>query len=430
MQSDKITTPFGRRSMTLALVKRQMMSAETKASLSVDKWKVYRDICEAREKLGLQHRALAVLNALLSFFPDSELKPDGMLVVFPSNAQLSARSHGICSRTLRRNLAALTEAGVIERHDSPNGKRYAHRNKTGSIEIAFGFSLEPLLKRAHEFAEMAEQVAEQRMQLKRSKDMLSLCRRDIRKLIAIGNLASNENSEARLDSILAQLPRTANLAQIESVLRQLQVLKEEVINTLKKEKKLDVLSVSDGHNVRHIEESESESLPESENGEALNAERMPQAHEDNAKRLTVSPSIPLDMVLRACPEIINYSPQGIIRTWHDLASAASLARSMLGISSHTYHRSVTVMGPMNAAIVLAGMLEKLDSIQSPAAYLCDLSKRAERQGFSPVPLVMSLLRAKHMLSKTSMACKTPDALANTSSHPRPVVRISGSCYGE
>ena len=48
---------------------------------------VFRAICEAKEPLGLRDRALAVLNALLSFHPETALSGDN-LVVFPSNEQL------------------------------------------------------------------------------------------------------------------------------------------------------------------------------------------------------------------------------------------------------------------------------------------------------------------------------------------------------
>ncbi|MBO9134819.1 replication initiation protein RepC, partial [Rhizobium sp. B209b/85] len=52
--------------------------------------------------LGLSDRALAVLNALLSFYLGNELSAKHGLAVFPSNAQLSIRAHGIAPATLRR----------------------------------------------------------------------------------------------------------------------------------------------------------------------------------------------------------------------------------------------------------------------------------------------------------------------------------------
>ncbi|NTE65219.1 replication initiation protein RepC, partial [Agrobacterium tumefaciens] len=69
MEGGQVTTPFGRRPVTLALVKRQIATARIKEGKTADKWKVFRDASEAREVLGLQDRSLAVLDALLSFYP-------------------------------------------------------------------------------------------------------------------------------------------------------------------------------------------------------------------------------------------------------------------------------------------------------------------------------------------------------------------------
>ncbi len=67
MQIGSVTTPFGRRPAKLSLVKRQIETREQSSRGEIDKWKVFRDACEARELLGVQDRALAVLNALLTF---------------------------------------------------------------------------------------------------------------------------------------------------------------------------------------------------------------------------------------------------------------------------------------------------------------------------------------------------------------------------
>lgn len=61
--------------------------------------------------LGIQSNSLAVLDALLSFYPENDLRQDVPLIVFPSNAQLSLRAHGMAGSTLRRHLAVLVEAG-------------------------------------------------------------------------------------------------------------------------------------------------------------------------------------------------------------------------------------------------------------------------------------------------------------------------------
>src|SRR6218665_1833432 len=140
MESGNVTTPFGRRSMTLGMFASQVASREIEPDKSVDKWKLFRALCEARPLLGVTDRALAVLNALLSFYPKNELSEEHGLVVFPSNAQLSLRAHGMAEQTIRRHLAVLIEAGLLIRKDSPNGKRYAHKSRSGEINEAFGFS--------------------------------------------------------------------------------------------------------------------------------------------------------------------------------------------------------------------------------------------------------------------------------------------------
>ncbi len=60
--------------------------------------KLFRRICEARTVLGVSDRSLAVLNALLSFYPKTELSDEHGLVVFPSNDQLSLRAMECRSR--------------------------------------------------------------------------------------------------------------------------------------------------------------------------------------------------------------------------------------------------------------------------------------------------------------------------------------------
>src|SRR6187402_3473746 len=183
MQTGSVTTPFGRRSMTLAMLASQYEAQAIGSDQSVDKWKIFRALCEARPLFGLTDRALAVLNALLSFYPGNELSAGQGLVVFPSNAQLAIRAHGIAPATLRRHLAALVEAGLLLRKDSPNGKRFARRDGQGVVEQAYGFNIAPLIARAAEIQSLAIQVTTGRNLLRATRERLSLCRRDVAKLI-------------------------------------------------------------------------------------------------------------------------------------------------------------------------------------------------------------------------------------------------------
>ncbi len=179
------TTPFGRRPLSLG-----MMAAQAAAKACPDdavghKWRIFRDVTEAKDHLAVSDRALAVLSALLTFHPETALSPGTPLVVFPSNRELSLRSHGPSPATLRRALAQLVAAGLVIRRDSPNGKRYARRDGAGAIARAFGFDLTPLVARAGEFAALARAVraaARRRLLL---REEIALHRRDLSKILAL-----------------------------------------------------------------------------------------------------------------------------------------------------------------------------------------------------------------------------------------------------
>ena len=82
MQSHVSTTPFGRRSLTLAHVASQATAKARPPDKAVHKWQVFRAICTAKGRIGVSERALAVLDALLSFHPETTLSGEG-LIVFP-----------------------------------------------------------------------------------------------------------------------------------------------------------------------------------------------------------------------------------------------------------------------------------------------------------------------------------------------------------
>ncbi|MFB2567511.1 plasmid replication protein RepC [Rhizobium sp. IMFF44] len=395
MQNGSVTTPFGRRPMTLALLRQQIAVTRIEPNKSVDKWKVFRDASEARQKLGLQDRSLAVLDALLSFYPETELRRDAQLVVFPSNAQLTLRAHGIAGATLRRHLALLVEAGLIVRKDSANGKRYARRGRTGEIENAFGFDISPLLLRAEELAIMAQQVVAERIAFRRAKESLTICRRDVRKLITAavtegigGKWALIEDS---YDALVARIPRSPTMSDIISVLEEMKLLRGEIINLLETQQKIENCSTNDAHNEQHIQSSNPESLNELEPSFRTKLEmRSSQRGGSQKEPMQI---FPLALVLKACPEISSYGPTRIINNWRDLMSAAVVVRSMLGVSASAYQHACEIMGPENAASTIACILERSGHINSAGAYLRDLTSKAKRGEFSLGPALMALLRA-------------------------------------
>ncbi|CAN7642708.1 plasmid replication protein RepC [Pararhizobium sp. LjRoot238] len=395
MQIGSVTTPFGRRPMTLALVRRQIETSEIKPGKTADKWKVFRDASEARELLGLQDRSLAVLDALLSFYPDSQLRQDAQLIVFPSNAQLTLRAHGIAGATLRRHLALLVEAGLIVRKDSANGKRYARKDKAGAIDSAFGFDLSPLLMRADELAMSAQQVVADRFALRRAKENLTICRRDVRKLISVaieeGASGNWESIEAMYIGLVGRIPRSPTLGDVRSILDEMELLQQEIINILEMQQKDENISINGDHSERHIQNSNTESIHEVEPSSRQEQDAKA-VGDDRPKREPVR-NFPLGMVMRACPEIAMYGTGGTIGSWREMMGAAVVVRSMLGVSPSAYQEACEVMGPENAAAAMACILERTGHINSPGGYLRDLTRKAARGEFSLGPVLMALLRA-------------------------------------
>lgn len=400
MQVGNVTTPFGRRGISLALVKGQLETAECDNGLAIDKWLVFRNVCEAKESLGLQDRALAVLSALLSFFPHAELSHERSLVVFPSNTQLALRAHGIADTTLRRHLMALVEAGLIHRKDSPNGKRYAHRSRDGEIEDAFGFSLAPLLVRTEELALLAQQVSEERIRFKRAKEALTLCRRDVRKLISAameeGAAGDWERLENGYITIVARIPRSPTRPQIDSVLQELTTLREEVLNQLNMQLNIENSAGNARQNERHIQNSNPDSITELEpRSKKEQGERAVQKNRQIAGGLQ---GFPLSMILKACPQISDFAPGGSIAGWRDLMSAAVVIRTMLGVSPSAYQDACEAMGQENAATAMACILERAEHINSPGGYLRDLTRKAARGEFGLGPMLMALMRTNSVSS--------------------------------
>ncbi|MBO9101932.1 MULTISPECIES: plasmid replication protein RepC [unclassified Rhizobium] len=394
MQNGSVTTPFGRRPMTLALVKAQFKVSEIREGKSADKWKVYRDVCDARTLLGLRDRALAVLNALLSFYPDTQLNHDENLVVFPSNAQLIARANGIAGTTLRENLAVLVDAGLINRNDSPNGKRYVRRSKDGAVETAYGFSLGPMLARSEEFALMAQQVAEDARRLKVVKERTTIARRDVRKLItaavedgAAGDWAMIEDAYI---AAVTRLRTAKSKEDFEAILDEVSLLREGILNVLECQV-FSAESDSNDSDIRcHIQNSKTESISELE--PCSETEQSDSTVVNLVRHGETLKTFPFGLVMRACPEITAYAPGGEVRGWRDLMSAAVVVRSTLGVSASAYQDACEVMGAENAAVAMAAILERAGHINSAGGYLRDLTSKTRRGEFSLGPMLMALLK--------------------------------------
>lgn len=168
------------------------------------------------------------------------------------------------------------------------------------------------------------------------------------------------------------------------------MLHEEIINQLDLQTNSEK---SDGNDVqydRHIQNSNTESSNELEPSSGKEQGAKPRS----AVRPPTEPmkTFPLGMVLQACPAIADYGHGGSIGSWRELMVAAVVIRSMLGISPSAYQEACEVMGPENAAVAVACILERAGQISSAGGYLRDLTSKAPRGEFSLGPMLMALYR--------------------------------------
>ncbi len=399
MQTHISTTPFGRRSMSLGMISSQVTAKAMPADATVHKWHVFQNIKEARMALGATDRALAILDALLSFHPDTALHGDSALIVWPSNEQLIRRANGMSPATLRRHLANLVDCGLVIRRDSPNGKRFARKGQGGEVEQAYGFDLSPIVARAEEFKDLAEAVRAEAKAYRLVKERLTICRRDIVKMIETGieeGVAANWGRvQQTYQSIVSQIPRTAPRQVLEAIAADLDDLWAQVRDALESFVKTTNLNTNESQIERHIQNSKPDSKSESQKGFREKNEASGNAAEPDNVRSLPKRELPLSMVMDACPNLAwLLKGGGEIRHWRDFLAAAEVARPTLGISPSAWEEARIAMGETQAAITIAAIYQRVDRINSAGGYLRNLTDKAKAGKFSVWPMVMALLRAK------------------------------------
>ena len=407
-------TPFRR--MVDAVLLERSIAAESSPPTGVNKWEALRELSVARLAYGLSDRDMAVLQALISFFPETLLDGD-TLIVHPSNDSICARLNGMACSTMRRHLGNLVRAGVIARRDSPNGKRYARKSRDG--RVVFGLDLAPLARQFAAFCDHAEAVRAARDRCKRLRETVSLMRRDLAGLAAYG-------LDARPDlglwaGLIDQAARIARLLRRKLDPDALQTLQSDLAEALdlartalegpakhapsKHAAESGNMSTSDAQIEQHHQNSNKNLHVlelRSENAKAAGLDQdtaqAPDAGGGGAESPPdlgdeKLPRMPLSLVLGVCVEILAYA-DGPIRHWHELVQAADRVRPMMGISPSAWDEARHHMGPEEAAVSVAAMLERFAEIRSPGGYLRSLTARAADGGFSTGPMIMALLRRK------------------------------------
>ena len=365
----------------------------------VNKWELLRELSKAQAAFGVSERDLTVLQGLLSFFPDDALGGNAEMVVFPSNKAICERLNGMPCSTMRRHLARLVEAGLLQRRDSPNGKRYVRKH--GEERVAFGFDLSPLYCQSEEIARAAEAVREAEERVRRLREVVSLMRRDLAALAEFGDemqpgLGIWDQLRDKAILTARALRRKLSIEDLVAYRADLEALLDQARNIIDGSE-TEEMNTNDARSERHHHNSNKESIdlePALEKSGAAAGvpdvdtdKPVADVDEQDTRHL---PKIPLHLVIAACPSLKTFY-QGEIRHWHQLFDAACHVRPAMGISASAWEEAQRFMGPEQASIVVAAMLERFEDIRSPGGYLRALTAKAAAGEFSCGPMVMALI---------------------------------------
>ncbi|MBL8589824.1 MAG: replication initiation protein RepC [Methylobacteriaceae bacterium] len=393
---------------------------------AVHKWALLRILSEIREALNVSDRTLGVLSALASFHPETALTLDGEpLVVFPSNKALVLRANGMAEPTLRRHLAALVEAGLIIRRDSPNGKRFARPDAKGQGAQVFGFDLSPLVARAGEFEARLETLRAEQRRARFLKERVNLLRRDLAKRIAF---AMDEGLAGPWDGmrlaflrLCTPLRQVRDLAGLAALAEQLDALQEEAARALEaavraprplQPESLQIPIGNAAQNERHNTESNPHQIPDpepiadSDGGEVEPSCTTPRLSGKASPAQDPPRELPLALVLEACPDIRDYHFSGEkLEDWRGFIALAATVRPMLGISPDAWREAVASLGERSTAVAIAFILQRCEhasgatrhvgqdgritvtvdgapAIRSPGGYLRALAEKSRNEPFS------------------------------------------------
>lgn len=365
----------------------------------VNKWELLRELSKAQTAFGVAERDLTVLQGLLSFFPYDALGGNAEMVVFPSNKAICERLNGMPCSTMRRHLARLVDAGLLQRRDSPNGKRYVR--KYGEERVAFGFDLSPLYSQSEGIARAAEAVREAEERVRRLREVVSLMRRDLAALAIFGE--EIRPGLGLWDQLRDTAAITARALRRKLSIEDLSIFRADLEALLNQARDIidgpetEEMNTNDVRSERHHHNSNKESIdfePALEKSGAVadvsdgdTDECVADIDEQDTRHL---PKIPLHLVMSACPSLQTFY-QGEIRHWHQLFDAACHVRPAMGISVSAWEEAQRFMGPEHASIVVAAMLERFDDIRSPGGYLRALTGKAAAGEFSCGPMVMALV---------------------------------------
>lgn len=323
---------------------------------STDLWAIFRALRDAHQHYGLRAGQLQTLQAMLSV-----LKPGQGDTIFASNAELCRRVGGIDERTLRRHIERFVKLGFIQRHSSPNHKRYRLKSSDGA-SLSFGLSLSPFFKRAAEIIEVARQIQQDQ------RDRLFLRKKILTQLARLDEARGETEYTLGLRKILR---RKLDLAMYQDLWAKIEDEMDQLSTAVDKVE-TPILPANDGQNARQLSKSKKESI-DKEGGES-----------------ETRPS--LQFLKAVCTEACSFS-QHPIKTWSDVETHARTLAPMMGIDIQRFQKSIEKIGTWKASSAIFILLQMGHRIKNFAAYFSSLTNDKNCANFRPQQLLKKLKAA-------------------------------------
>ena len=249
--------------------------------------------------------------------------------------------------TLNRHIARIADIGFVVRSASPNFKRYARRqSSSGKVAVAFGYDLTPLISSPRL---IAEKLATRRIE---QEKRAALCDRlgELRRCFPIGSPIDQEILRIRRRKSADSKALAAFISESEAGL--------ETSPT-----------------------RSASSCPEQPCAEKVsNTDAQIEQHQQNriqSLKMTApdESEIPLHRIFPLLENACSFL-ETKAGSFRELFEQALCLAPMIGIRDEVIRRALQVMPPEMFAVVLMGIVERMDEIDAPAAYLDQLAQKA------------------------------------------------------
>lgn len=408
-----INQPSGWRKATvgLAVAERHARAGERAA---VPKAQAFVAVKRVGAHIGLKAGDMLLLDTLGAFTQAQDWEEGQRPIVWASNAYLMEQT-GFSLSALKRHARRLAEIGVISFKDSPNGKRWGHRDADGRIIEAYGFDLSPLSARVEEFEQLQAELQAERELCQRLKRQITVARRMIRARIEAAFSSTLrgpwEHLSGLFEDLLDRLPRRNTGSEtLERLLAWFKELQERVEAAYLKGTRTNEVVDNSAESIEQVSETTQELNPrevrsephilitnqlnpvtcnrsETEQAAGVVPNAPPEEQVDREledwvaeTRKTRGASLDLPTVMQACPEFASWARNmgGYLKDWGDLHRVAGQLRPMIGVSEHAWNLAQDRLGPQiaTAALVLTFDKHCAGEVASPGGYLRGIVQKA------------------------------------------------------